>query len=505
MAGIAALGILTPFAAALASGQPAPTLSEIAFRFVPALMAGSLVSAAAFVSIGRAGKSAPSVVALSVVACTVAVIASVFGPWNDGRSFIVLPVRDALLSVATLGVLPVRYGPEVVIRFLPACFAVGIAVIGRRSGVRLFRLVVAAAVSYSVLAAAMHGMTWIAGGIAAANATPMETADSTFRTLVSAHADGYWTRLQGERFFFPVGRQAENAIEAVRATVWFLVSAVAVIVALAASARSPGTLVKRIGTRTAMFWIVHLVAGLSVGLGMRGVRASYTDGVALAAFFVSSFAWTAWWRFRRDIENLASDERERPDLPLPSGSIQAHDLKQASELLLGCALFGSFLLGYPVFIGFAVAAAASWIASRDGAAFRDGIVGDGVAAAFVGLGLGWAGLSMGVRDAPMPEWGIRIVVALALLAGIGHLFRHVQTRVEHRAAHFAVAAAGLAVSAAVARQRSFWVPVLAAAVGLLVLYRKPGKWHRYASWAVDAVRGGIVFILLFLSRAVSHL
>lgn len=505
MAVIAAFGVLTPFVAALGSGLPAPALSEVAFRFLPALIAGSVVTAASFVAIGRGNRSASVAVALSAVSCAVAVLASVFGPWNEGRSFIVLPVRDALVSIATFGVLPLRYGPEAVLRFLPVCFAVGLAVMGKRSGAGMFRLAAVSVVSYLVLATTMHGMTWIAGGIAAANATTMETADGTFRTLVSAHADGYWTRVQGERFFLPVGRQAENAIETVRAALWFLVSAIALAFALAASARSPGSLVKRIGTRTAMLWIVHLVAGLSIGLGMRGARVSYTDGIALGVFFTVSLAWVSWWRFRRDIENLASDERERPDLPLPSGNVQAHDLKQASELLLGCALFGAFLLGYPVFIGFAAAALAAWLASRDGAAYRDGIVGDGVASLFIGLGLGWAGLSMGVRDAPTPEWGIRIVLALAVLAGVGRLFRNVQTRVESRTGHLTVAILGLIGAVLVARQRWFWIPAVAAGVGLLVLFQKPGKWHRYASWALDAARAGIVFILLFLPRAVSHL
>jgi hypothetical protein len=182
-----------------------------------------------------------------------------------------------------------------------------------------------------------------------------------------------------------------------------------------------------------------------------------------------------------------------------------HDLEELNLALISFALFGSWLLGWPVFFGLFSATAISWLLARPGAGLRDGIITNALGTSAAALSLAWAGAALGLRDASSPVWIVRVLVCVALLVGLSRLLKDMQSKVESRNILLAVVAAGLCLSVLVARQNMFWIPVAVSIVALFILSNKPGKWHRYGMYLVEFVLGFIAFIALFVPEVIRHL
>lgn len=500
------LAYVASFLATLLSGDKAPQMYEPLIGVLPMLMLGVAVACLVLLLAAkeRLRNAVAFALALAWISSALSLVATSIGLWNDGSYYNILTPATAFLSILTFGLFPFHFGPDALIRFLPAVFAIGLFLRCLRARVPFPRLALGVGGGYLLLGAALHALSWVAGLLSLANSTSLAQPTDVYRVLVSAQSNGYWTLGQAERFLSPLGRQADTALILAHAAVVFLVMVIcaAAVARLTMSIRS---LVKRLASRPVVLFGMEFFLGASLAVGTQVARATYTEMLAYAIFFIVVFLWCSWWRIVRDLENIARDELEHPDYPLPSGTVTPHDLEALSHVLLSISLFGAWVLGWPVFFGLLSASLLAWADSRGGFGLRDGVLTHAVVITGIGLGIAWSGAALAIQEAAMPAWLIRILLSAALLFGLSALSKGLRTMTDARPLLAGLLTLGMGIALLIANQQVFWLYFLPAAAGMFLLAFRPGKWHRYGSLPIDGFLGFMLFIALFLPKTITHL
>lgn len=501
------ISLMLIFTITVVTGTKTPSVHEVLFAVLPVLIAAAIVIVFSLkISVReRFAQALSYAVMVCALSAGVGAIAAILGLWNEGDLLTVLTPGQAFASLASAGVWPLSYGPEAAIRFVPLVCAIAILLRVLRARDSMSRAIVTALSAYLVLGLLVHSLSWIAFFLSMARHAGIESPIDVFRLLVSSQSDGYWVRLQNERFFATMGRQAEVGLAGTRAGIFFIVSAIGVFGFLAHRSAAAIGLVKRFASAQFIRLMMLGVIGVALSSNVPGRHISVSDGIALIIFLISLVLWGAWWRFSRDLEDVAQDVQEHPDRPLPSGSISSHVLEDISFMALAFALFGGLLLGWPVCVGFICALLWVWALSRGGLQWRDGVVTNLVGSTGVAVSIGWAGLVFGSRDVLAPSWMLHIVLASAIVVGATFVVRQVQLLIESRWIQAMLIGAVMFLTFFVAGQTVFWLFALPIIAALLILANKPGGWHRYAARIFDVFLGVVTLIVLFVPSVIAHL
>ena len=496
------LAFLTPFVSSFISQQGPPPLIEILFGILPYFAFGLALMVVVLILVAKERGPQASGHALKVAA--IASVASLFFTltrmWNDGSYYTVLTPTWSLISVFSLGLFPVKMGPIALLRFLPVCFATGVFWRVWKTRGKTGSALIAALLVYVPFALSIHLLSWIGGAMALSHGDVLSTPDDVFRVLVSAQADGYWTQAQTERFFAPISMQSQNALYGVQAALVFLLLTVLLAGFAVYTIRSLDVLAKRLLTRSTLLLAVSALLGLGLGLLLQGGSISYTEVIACIVFFVVLIAWLGWWRLARDIVHLSRDEREQPSLPLPSGLVSVQDAESLRDVCLALVLYGAFLLGWPVLISFVCASLLTWIDLRVEWPSRLDVWCRAAASGLIAGCVGSAALAMAVSDAVEPQWMIRLLLAVAVLAGLVRLSRSLDRVLPARLPQVAVLCGGIGLALFFANQLALWVLFLPCVAAVFLLARNEEKWREYRIFPVYLLLASLVFVAVFVSQ-----
>lgn len=499
---ITGFAFLMPFVASFFARQAPPSFIQIALEILPFLALGLVISIVVLLLVAkeRGPQAAGYVMKVAAVACVVGCFASLTRVWNDGTYSTLLTPAWSLVSVLSLGLFPLKMGPIALLRFLPASFAAGIFWRVWKTRGRAVLAVSAALCVYLPFALSIHTLTWIGGAMSLSHTDALSSPADTYRVLVSAQADGYWTQAQTERFFAPIGMQNENGFYGVQAASIYLVLVILLVLLALRTIRSLSVVGKRLLSRSAILLALSALLGLGLGLLLQGGSISYTEGIACVVFFVCLIAWLGWWRLARDIAHLARDERDSPGLPLPSGAVSLTEAESLRDICVILALYGSFILGWPVLVSFACASLLTWI---DLHAEWPGRVEVGCRALVAGLVAGCVGsaaLAMAVSDAAEPQWMLRILLSAAVLIGLEKLFRSIDRVLPSRVWQAVVLSACIAIALFLANQQATWLLFLPAVAAIFILARTEEKWSEYRIFPLYFVLGALIFLATFVSQ-----
>jgi hypothetical protein len=494
---IIGLSIVVPFFLALAHFSAPPHLFDLAFGLFPLLALAFVTTYVVAAVFGRQRDVQASTTALVVMAwsCVSVSVLSFFPFWNDGSYLKVLPVGSALTSILTLGILPFHAGPEAVVRFVPVAAAIALFFRLRRTQLPIPKRIVSVVVMYLFLSIAVYSLSWVSGILAVTHADVMNGPADVSRILTTAQADGYWTRGQQDRFFAPIGTQSDNSFAAIQTSFYFLMTLIPFGLLAVSFFRSGTALAKRLASRSSVLILTVLALGLAIGMRTRTASSSYTDGLAFIVAIVVFVYWVAWWRFVRDLQTLPKDEQERPDLPLPSGTVAVNDLEAINGVLLTLSLIGAFVLGWPVFVSLVTA---TIVASVMLPLRLENLRADTILSAsgffLVAVSTGSAAVAVGLRDASVPDWMIRIVLSMALLVALERLYRRADRLAPSRFVQAGIFSAALMISLVLANQRVFWLFCLPAFAVVVFGASSSEKWQKYRRVPTYILLGGFLLV-----------
>lgn len=497
---VLASAVIGALAVSLSRTQSFPALSDVLFGMLPP--AAFAVIGVTFVLnvIGHERMESALAHAAGIVGASLGisfVLTLVPGWSHETLSSILLP-SEAVQRMLTGGFFPAPAQGDILVRFLPLCTALGLGFsLRRRASVRIGIAVLGWYLGFSIL---IYGMSWIAGALAV-SAGPLNGTEA-FRTLVNAQRDGYWTLLQQERFFAPIGRQTATSFMATESAVFLFASFGLLLWALWRRVSRSDLLVKRLASRSVGAFTLATVAGLTVGMLGHALRPSYTDALAEVLFLLALVSWLLWWRLRRDLENLPTDLTSRPSLPLPSGAVTPQAVQEFIQIAGAMSFVSVAILGWPVALPFIGATLVTWVCSRQGLGWGSGAIGGAVSAALTSGLLAISALEVGLRHLSFTPSLLRFVASIALLVGLGELFSHVREEVESRIP-VAIAFLVLGVFAILAsRQPSFVYLLVPFALGVGWTASKPPNWHRFGAYPIYGLLAGIVCIELFLPHLI---
>ncbi len=489
VAGVAGLALAAAVLASILAGSPSPLLADVLFGVAPFLfLAGALVALTA----KKKSEGAFRILGGALAATTLLAATKL---WNDGSYYAVLAPVDAVFSILTLGFWPLHAGPLALVRFLPLGIGVGIWLRATRGGRPAKNALVGAVAAFLALAVSINALSWIAGTLGAVRGVSIATPEDAERVLITAQADGYWTRGQVERFFAPIGAQSENSFMLISAAVAFLVAFGVLLFFAIREIRGFDRLLKRLTSKSAILVGSAIVISGAIGFSTRS-SASYTDALACLVFLASAASWLFAWRLTRDLANLAHDERERTDLPLPSGAASASDAILLRDACVAISLFGALLLGWPVFAGFATAFILLLCVPTKNVR--------PLTTALAATSLGSSALAVALRDAPPAGWMLHLVLAVGILVGLERLSRHLERYATRRSRQSAVLIGGIALSFFVASERLLWLLFLPICAAYLLLLQKPDRWAKRRGFPVLFALGAIGCIALFVPRLFSR-
>ncbi len=501
------ISLMLIFATTIVTGAKTPSVNEVLFGVLPILVAAAIVVVFSLKIAVR--ERFPQALSFAVSVCAmcggVGAVAAILGLWNEGDLLTVLTPGQAFASLASAGVWPLSYGPEATIRFVPIVCAIAVLLRVLRARASMMRAIVASLIAYFTLGLLIHSLSWIGYMLSMTRQYGIESPIDVFRLLVSSQSDGYWVRLQNERFFASMGKQAEVGLAGTRAAIIYVFSVISTFGFLAQRSSAALGLMKRFLSAQSIRLASLGVIGMALASSVPGRHSSVSDLIAVIVFLCSVSLWIVWWRSLRDLEDAAQDEQEHPDRPVPSGAISPHVLEDVAFLALAFAIFGGLLLGWPVCVGFLCASLSVWALSREGLQWRDGVVTNLVGSMGVAMSLGWAGVVFGLRDVLAPNWMLRIVLAVAIIIGATFAVRQVQMLVESRWIQAVLITVIMCVAFFVAGQNVFWLFALPIVAVLLVLVNKPGKWYRYAGKTFDLFLAVVLLLTVFLPSVIRHL
>ena len=500
------MSLMLIFTIAVVTGAKTPSVNEVLFGVFPVLAAAAIVVVFCLkISVReRFAQALSYAISACAISAGIGALAAILGLWNEGDLLTVLTPSQAFASLASAGIWPLSYGPEAAIRFVPIVCAVAIFLRILRARASMARAVTVSVIAYLLLGLLIHSLTWIGFMLSVTHRSGIESPIDVFRLLVSSQSDGYWVRLQNERFFASMGRQAEVGLAGTRAGILYLFSVITTFGFLTYRSSAAVGLLKRLVSAQSIRLISLGIIGIALASSVPGQHSSVSDGIAMLVFLCSLVLWVVWWRNMRDLEDVAQDEQEHTDRPLPSGAIAPHVLEDVSFLALAFALFGGLLLGWPVCVGFVCASLSVWALSREGLQWRDGVVTNLVGSIGVAVSLGWAGVAFGTRDVLAPNWMLRILLATAVVVGATFAVRQVQLLLESRWMQAVLIISVMMLAFIVAGQSAFWLCALPIIALLLILINKPGKWYRYAARTFDLFLVVVMFVAVFIPFVIRH-
>ena len=500
------LSLLFPFLrdTFIAVGVPAP--SEVIFGFAPSL-ALCLVVCVVVLVIGnrqRWEQAAAQAVVLVAAAGLFSLILSLTAVWSDGSAYFILRPAQALGSMLTLGFWPAPVGPDALIRFLPLGTALGLVWKLYRLRFASRRVFASAAAAYLILAFFLHVLSWIAGALAWLKGTSLESIDDIFRVLITAQSGGYWINGQAQRFLAPLGQQAGTGLLAAHAAMLFLGSFCLLAILFFKRLAGARQLMRRLLTAECFAWFALIATGLGLGYTLQSTDTSYTFWVSLALVCCLTLAWVLRWRLVKDLEHVPQDEVENPHLPLPSGAVPPHEVEELNALLLVLALFAAALLGWPVFVGVALAASLSWMVSRSGLGWGSGALLERTIMVMSFSALGWAGLMFGLRNALPSTWMVNLLLAAALLASLGGLTNELRRQTSAKKVILLLPSTGLFIAALIMRQPLLWGLGLLAILSQLALGWKIELWRKFGAWPAYLLLTFTALLSLLLPQLLNH-
>ena len=500
------MSLMLIFAITVITGAKTPSVNEVLFGVLPVLSTAAIVVMFSLkIAVReRFAQALSYAVTVCAIATGVGAVAAMLGLWNEGDLLTVLTPSQAFGSLASAGVWPLSYGPEAAIRFVPIICAIAILLRVLRARASLVRAVVTSLIAYLILGLLVHSLSWIGYFLSITRQYGIESPIDVFRLLVSSQSDGYWVRLQNERFFASMGRQAEVGLAGTRAGIFFIVSAIGTVALLTYRSFVVVGLIKRLASVQTIRFMILGILGMGLASSLPGSHASVSDVIATIVFLISLLLWGAWWRFSRDLEDIAQDAQDHPNRPLPSGAISPHTLEDVAFVALAFSIFGGLLLGWPVCVGFICASLCVWALSRGGLQWRDGVVTNLVGSTGVAVSLGWAGVVFGLRDVLAPSWMLHILLASALIVGATFVVRQVQLLIEARWIQAVLISSIMCVAFLVAGQTVLWLFALPIIAALLVLVNKPGRWYRYAARTFDIFLAAVTLLVLFVPSIIRH-
>lgn len=282
---------------------------------------------------------------------------SLIGIWNDGSGIVALPLKNAGVFILTLGIFPLKAGPEILVRGAAIGLIVLVALNLYCRRFQLMRLVVAAVLAWVAGALSLLVQTWLAYFSAVANNLTLVHSQDAVQALGWLHTNTQWTTYQADRFFTGVGKQLETGIVLSSSSILFLLACALGLLLLSkvqpyARSGVARALIRRLlpASYVQALPAVALVGGLAAG--WNSVRWSWgaLDFVALALLLVAFIAWSAIRTYGNDLKNIRRDEEKFPNRPLPAGLIRPDELTDLCRILLPVMLAASFLLGWPVFL-----------------------------------------------------------------------------------------------------------------------------------------------------------
>jgi hypothetical protein len=436
-----------------------PTWGEmLIFWVIPSFFAAAVLTLC-LTRLKRVPLSEACTYALRVVSvgAVLALILSIFRAWNDGSFFHVLSPSGAFLAFWTLGIAPFHEGPMLLVRLLPVVMTAGFVVALWRMKEAHRRLIFLGFCMYVGAFVMTHAMTWVALVLAWSRHTDLTNASDTFRLLTSAQADGYWLRLQAERFLFPVGQQAEYAIAAVHAALFMIVGTICAILALPNLVAIPSP-------RLSFFRVLWIgVAGYLVFSVTQFPQVSYTNIVALVlAIVVLPLFALVRFSFTKE------EGRDR-------------------YVFLGVLLLGGALLGYPILMSLVVAVVAS-VMEREfytEASMKNGVVRFGLLWASY-LALIWAAALFVLRDVMLPGWFARFLLALAFLAAWAEIWPRIEVALPRTWCFGTIMLFSILVFV-LARQTIAWILMIPLILACALAWRFPGRSSRITRFLPDVL------------------
>lgn len=503
---LACVALAASFFASVIGGNPPPLFANVFFGVLPQLFLAGVVTFVVLTRFGgeriqTAGDATSRILAAALL---VSLLLSLTTLWNDGSYYTVLAPGDAIVFILTLGFFPLKTGPEALARFLPAVVAFGIWFRAKRLGRDAKKGIVSALAAYLALALIANALSWIAFALGASHGVTIAGSEDANRVLVTAQADGYWTRGQVERFFAPLGQQSETSFALIRASVAFFASFLFLAFLAAREIRGFGRIMKRLASRSVIPLAAAMLIGAAIGFGSpagRGVTISYTNILACLVFLISAVSWLLAWRLMRDLTNLPRDERERPDLPLPSGAASVNDVILLRDASVVVSLFGALLLGWPVFAGFATAYILDVFSTKIVVAdARRKMLIRSAAVALLAASLGASALIAALRDAPPATGMLRLVLSVGILIGAERVSRRLELFASSRLHHAAILLGAVACSFLIAGERILWLLFLPVCAAYFVFIQKTETWAARRAFPLYFLLGAVGFLALLMPR-----
>ncbi|MDQ7814506.1 MAG: hypothetical protein RDU25_01740 [Patescibacteria group bacterium] len=489
------ISIAVPAIASLIKDQKLPSLPEIFFGFASFLFFSLLLAIFFSLFVGRMSWEKTSVIVTRIAwfSGALSLAAYVAGFWNDGSSHFFLLTKDVWLSIMSFGFYPLHVGPEAFIRFLPLALALGLAWSLWREKAGWSRALISGLAAYIVSALMLHAITWIGVSVSLTRGSSTSSLEDLYRLLVSRQSGGYWLNNQGERFFASMGMQAETALAAARASVYFI-SSCAVALAIALAGQRSRSLMRRILTREYLLGAVVLVGSAAAGVNARIVDSSFANPLSILAAAGVAFGVLGLWRLDLDLENLQDDEKNNPDFPLPSGLISLQEAQALKFFLSWFVVLGALILGWPVILLLAAAFASRWFIAAYGSALGRRIyfklAGDAMFLLFAGS----AAMLFGIRTVPYVAHLKLHVLALVYFAVLAINFSVVR-RLSHGKS-VVLASALIFAGSLIAGQAVWWGVGFIAVFAELACLKSPSWAEKYGVLPIIAAPVVVSFILL---------
>lgn len=416
-------GVVANLVAALVRRAPVPAMLDLGIAVPLSVLAGLLAVTltTSLLSRVRLEQLWQQLVLAAPFAFIAGTVASVIGIWNDGSGTVALAPLDAVLFVITGGILPTGIGPEAVVRVSVLAFCIMGMLMLRGRGLHTSRAILIGVAAWAVSSILLLSESWIVLAASIARGLAFQNALDATRILGALHTNSYWSSFQADRFLVGIGQQVDIAGTLSSLALMFLLTfgllKLVALVGLKNRMVAFAALAKRTFGRALLILVSPLLAGLICGLHNQHLLWNGLDVIAVLVALVVFFAWFMWWHFGRDLEDLATDEVQHPNRPLPSGAVQLDELQSIRSILLIVALVGGFLLGWPVFVTLLALFTVATFSSSDLFGWTSSLkwripvwsVAAGLLVIF--------GAAVGARSAVLPRPAFTVALVWAILVG----------------------------------------------------------------------------------------
>jgi hypothetical protein len=256
----------------------------------------------------------------------IGLVLSLIGIWNDGSGTTALRLSDAGLFALTFGIIPLKLGPEILLRGSIAALVFLFAFHLHKQNTKPSTIAKVFFASWIGGASVLLVQTWMAHWSALTNQLTIYNSQDAIRALGLLNMNSYWSTFQADRFFAGIEKQLDTSVALSSAGLVFLfgIAALIVVAVISSTSAQRKDFARFIKDRLPSPMIsVALVASPLVGIviGWRASRWSWNalDFIAVLILCVLAASWLSW--------NFFSE----------------------SELLPILILLAGFLLGWPVF------------------------------------------------------------------------------------------------------------------------------------------------------------